>query len=125
MNSLGEKRLNKRPDILLFPSEHKCVIIELKSLDANVSDYLGQITQYASFIRSYTTDDFRIDTFYGYLVGEALEPKDVRAVDNDFKFDPKFNFCYRPYKSIAHLGDDTGSQDGAMMCFECLYCSDN
>lgn len=114
LNSLGEKRLNKRPDILLFPSEHKCVIIELKSLDANVSDYLGQITQYASFIRSYTTDDFRIDTFYGYLVGEALEPKDVRAVDNDFKFDPKFNFCYRPYKSIAHLGDDTGSQDGAM-----------
>lgn len=114
LNSLGEKRLNKRPDILLFPSEHKCVIVELKSLDANVSDYLSQINKYATFIRSYTTEDFRIDTFYGYLVGEALEPNDVRAADNDFKYDPKFNFCYRPFKSIACLGDPSGSQDGTM-----------
>ena len=114
LNSLGEQRLKKRPDILLFPSEHKCVIIELKSLDANVSEYIGQIGKYATFIRSYTTDEFRIDTFYGYLVGEALEPNDVRAADNDFKYDPKFNFCYRPYKSIACLGDPSGSQDGTM-----------
>lgn len=115
LNSLGEHRLSKRPDILLFPSEHKCVIIELKSLDANLSDYLTQINKYASFIRSYTTDDFYIDTFYGYLIGEALEPRDVRAADNDFKYDPKFDFCYRPSKSIACLWDESGRHDG------CLY----
>lgn len=114
LNSLGEHRLTKRPDILLFPSEHKCVIIELKSLEANISHYLHQITQYASFIRSYTTDDFYIDTFYGYLVGEAMEPNDVRAADNDFKYDPKFNFCYRPTKSIACLSDPSGSRDGVI-----------
>lgn len=114
LNSLGEHRLTKRPDILLFPSEHKCVIIELKSLEANLSNYLTQITKYASFIRSYTTDDFHIDTFYGYLIGEALEPKDVRAADNDFKYDPKFNFCYRPSKSIACLWDDSGNHDGTI-----------
>ena len=114
LNSLGEQRLKKRPDILLFPSEHKCVIIELKSLDANVSDYLGQIQKYATFIRSYTNEDFRIDTFYGYLVGEALEPNDVRATDPDFKYDPKFNFCYRPVKSVACLVDPSGNQDGTI-----------
>ena len=114
LNSLGEHRLSKRPDILLFPSEHKCVIIELKSLDANLSNYLTQINKYASFIRSYTTDDFYIDTFYGYLIGEAMEPRDVRAADNDFKFDPKFNFCYRPSKSIACLWDESGGHDGSL-----------
>lgn len=115
LNSLGQHRLSKRPDILLFPSEHKCVIIELKSLDANLSDYLTQINKYASFIRSYTTNDFYIDTFYGYLIGEALEPRDVRAADNDVKYDPKFDFCYRPSKSIACLWDESGRHDG------CLY----
>ena len=114
LNYLGEHRQSKRPDILLFPSEHKCVIIELKSLDANLSDYLTQINKYASFIRSYTTDDFYIDTFYGYLIGEALEPRDVRAADNDFKYDPKFNFCYRPSKSIACLWDESGRHDGSI-----------
>lgn len=114
LNSLGEHRLSKRPDILLFPSEHKCVIIELKSLDANLSNYLTQINKYASFIRSYTTDDFYIDTFYGYLIGEALEPRDVRAADNDFKYDPKFDFCYRPSKSIACLWDESGRHDGSL-----------
>lgn len=114
LNSLGEHRLSKRPDILLFPSEHKCVIIELKSLDANLSNYLTQINKYASFIRSYTTDDFYIDTFYGYLIGEAMEPRDVRSADNDFKYDPKFNFCYRSSKSIACLWDESGGHDGSL-----------
>lgn len=114
LNSLGEHRLAKRPDILLFPSEHKCVIIELKSLEANLSNYLTQINKYATFIRSYTTDDFYIDTFYGYLIGEALEPNDVRAADADFKYDPKFMFCYRPSKTIACLNDKSGNHDGSL-----------
>ena len=114
LKSLGEDRLAKRPDILLFPSEHKCVIIELKSLDANISNYLGQVNKYATFIRSYTTEDFYIDTFYGYLIGEGLQPNDVRAADGDFRYDPKFNFCYRPSKNISNLCDDSGKQDGSI-----------
>ena len=114
LTSLGEDRMAKRPDILLFPSEHKCVIIELKSLDANISNYLHQVNKYATFIRSYTTDDFYIDTFYGYLIGEALQPNDVRAADGDFKYDPKFNFCYRPSKNIINLSDDSGKTDGSI-----------
>lgn len=114
LTSLGEDRLAKRPDILLFPSEHKCIIIELKSLDVNVSHYIHQVNQYASFIRTYTTEDFYIDTFYGYLIGEGLRPEDVRGADGDFKYDPKFNFCYRPSKNVSHLSDLSGKQDGSI-----------
>ena len=114
ITSLGEDRYTKRPDILLFPSEHKCIIIELKSLDVNISHYLHQVNQYASFIRTYTTEDFHIDTFYGYLIGEGFRPEDVRAADGDFKYDPKFNFCYRPSKNVSHLEDMSGKQDGSI-----------
>ncbi|HAF27780.1 MAG TPA: ATP-binding protein [Bacteroidales bacterium] len=67
LNSLSEKRLTKRPDILLFPDEGKCIIIEFKAPDVNVSDHLSQIDFYANLIRNYTIDEFQITTFYGYL----------------------------------------------------------
>ena len=43
-----------------------------------------------------------------------MEPRDVRAADNDFKYDPKFNFCYRSSKSIACLWDESGGHDGSL-----------
>ena len=36
LNSLVERRLAKLPDLLLFPEEHKAIIIEFKSPDVNV-----------------------------------------------------------------------------------------
>lgn len=36
------KQLKKRPDILLFPRERKCVIIELKSLSVDITTYITQ-----------------------------------------------------------------------------------
>lgn len=111
LTSLGENRAIKRPDILLFPSERKCIIIELKTPDTNLALHLNQINKYAYFIRNFSTEDFMIDTFYGYLIGESLEPRDVRAFDGDFIYDPKFNYCYRPSKKIP---DDTSSHDGSL-----------
>lgn len=111
LTSLGENRAIKRPDILLFPSERKCIIIELKTPDTNLALHLNQINKYAYFIRNFSTEDFMIDTFYGYLIGESLEPRDIRAFDGDFIYDPKFNYCYRPSKKIP---DDTSSHDGSL-----------
>lgn len=111
LTSLGENRAIKRPDILLFPSERKCIIIELKTPDTNLALHLNQINKYAYFIRNFSTEDFMIDTFYGYLIGESLEPRDVRAFDGDFIYDKKFNYCYRPSKKIP---DDTSSHDGSL-----------
>lgn len=112
--SLGENRRIKRPDILLFPSERKCIIIELKTPETNLALHVNQIKRYANLLRNFTSDCFMIDTFYGYLIGEALEPKDIRAVDGYFKYDPKFNFMYLPSTPIVYENDPTGRQDGSL-----------
>ena len=114
LSSLGENRRIKRPDILLFPSERKCILVELKTPEVNLALHLDQIKKYANLLRNFTSDAYVIDTFYGYLIGEALEPRDVRAADGDFKYDPKFNFMYLPSKTIAYENDPTGRQDGSL-----------
>lgn len=114
LTSLGEDRRKKRPDILLFPSERKCVIVELKTPDTNLSLHLSQINKYAYFLRNFTANDFIIDTFYGYLIGEALEYRDVRGADGRFKYDPKFNFMYLPSAPVVFEDDPTGNKDGSL-----------
>ena len=110
LNSVGHNRLMRRPDILLFPDEGKCIIIELKNPEVELSLHLNQINKYAYFLRNFTNDEFVIDTFYGYLIGDTLIPRDVRAADSDFINAPKLNFMYRPNKLIA---DDSGhNHDG-------------
>lgn len=114
LSSLGENRRIKRPDILLFPSERKCIIVELKTPEVNLALHLDQIKKYAYLLRNFTSESFVIDTFYGYLIGEALEPRDIRAADGDFKYDPKFNFMYLPSKRVVYENDTTGGQDGSL-----------
>lgn len=112
LTSLGEKRLNMRCDILLFPSEGKCVIIEFKNPEVNVSDHINQIQKYAYFIRNFATEDFKILSFYGYLIGEGIEPRDVRSADGDFKSAPNNEYLFRPFKTII---DESGQgQDGGL-----------
>ena len=42
----------RRPDILLYPEEGKCIIIEFKAPDVEVSMYLSQINKYAMMINN-------------------------------------------------------------------------
>lgn len=113
-NSLKEDRYGKRPDILLFPKEGKCVIIELKSTEAKVSDYINQIQNYATLIRNFSTDDFEFTTFYGYLFGEQIDTFDVRSKDSDFKEATFFDYVYRPAKSVSGFFRHRKNQDGTM-----------
>lgn len=99
--SLGEDRQAKRPDILLFPDEGKCIIIEFKNPEVNLSEHLNQINRYASLIRNLSKDEFKFDTFYGYLIGEKLEADDVRDFDSDFKHSSHFDYVFRPAKPIV------------------------
>ncbi len=109
--SLGEDRLQKRPDILLFPKEGKCIIIEFKNPVENVSDHLSQINKYASWLRNLTKEKFAIDTFFGYLIGQNIEVRDVRAADSDFKHSTHFDYMFRPAKTV--LGE-FGRADGSI-----------
>lgn len=99
--SLGEDRKIKRPDILLFPQENKCIIIEFKNVEVNVSDHLNQINKYAYFLRNFTNEKFQFKQFYGYLIGEPIECEDVRAADSDFKSFHDGKGMFRPKKNVV------------------------
>lgn len=109
IKSLGEDRTRKKPDVILFPNEGKCVIIEFKKADINISDHLNQIARYAALILNYSKDEFQFNQFYGYLVGEGLEPNDVRFADADFKQAYHLDYMFRPEKSVAGIN---GKGDG-------------
>jgi len=111
LNSLGEKRLEKRPDILLFPQEGKCVIIELKAPDVNVSEHLTQIDFYASLIRNYTADNFQFTSFYGFLIGEDIEDKDVRGRISRYEHSLHLKYWFRPSEKVI---DFSGRVDGTI-----------
>ncbi|MDR1203085.1 MAG: hypothetical protein LBL58_15850 [Tannerellaceae bacterium] len=101
LHSLGENRLDQKPDILLFPDEGKCIIIEFKALDVNVSDHLTQINKYATLIANYTKDKYRINTFYGYLIGEAIEPMDILSTGTgNWERSTHFDYMFRPSQNL-------------------------
>lgn len=92
--------LGNRLDVLLFPSEHKCIIIELKSLDADVSKFTTQATRYASLIRKYAKDKFEITNFYGYLIGENFDFEAVIDAAPDFIRSPYLDYVYNPDQTV-------------------------
>ncbi len=109
--TLGEDRLKKRPDVLLFPDEQKCIVIEFKNPDVNLSEHLTQLNNYASLIMNLSKPEFKFTTFYGYLIGEKITADDVRAHDADFKHAYHFDYVFRPNKTIAGM---FGRNDGAL-----------
>lgn len=109
LHSGGHNRTMNKPDILLFPSEGKCVIIEFKNPKVEVSEHLTQINNYATLIRNYSTDDFKIQTFYGYLIGQNINYRDIRSNIGDFKYSPDMKYLFRPAATVA--GED-GRTDG-------------
>lgn len=111
LTSLGENRKIKRPDVLLFPEEGKCIIIEFKAPHVNAKDHLTQIDTYANLIRNYTNDSFHIITFYGYLLGENIEPRDVRGAVSTFEESYQFDYLFRPAAKV--VGFD-GRTDGSI-----------
>jgi hypothetical protein len=111
LTSLGENRKIKRPDILLFPEEGKCIIIEFKTPDANISEHLTQIDRYANLIRNYTEDDFQIVQFFGYLIGEGIEARDVLGRVSSYEHSYQFDYLFRPATKV--IGFD-GRSDGAI-----------
>jgi len=113
--SLGENRKIKKPDILLFPDESKCIIIELKNPDVPIRTHLGQIDFYAGLIRNLTKDTFNLDTFYGYLIGESIDPRDVRLTDQRFIQSYHLDYMFRPSTPVAgDIFPNTKKSDGSI-----------
>jgi hypothetical protein len=95
--------LGRKPDILLFPSEGKCIIIELKAPEVDVSKHLSQINLYASMIYNFQKEGYNINKFYGYLIGESWNNYEVRNHDGNFRDSPATGTMIRPNHIIAGM----------------------
>lgn len=94
---------SRRPDIFLYAEEGKCILIELKAPDEDLSHHLNQLTGYSNLIANYSSK--KIERFYCYLVGENINPIDIpgeytRTVNEDWT---KTN---QPIKSVKNRMQD-------------------
>lgn len=100
---------DRRPDILLYPEEGKCIIIELKAPDVDVSDYLNQITRYAMIIHNLSDETFSFKAFYGYLIGEDIDYRAIVETVPRYEEAPNLGYILNPYEPVKGLfGRDNG-----------------
>jgi hypothetical protein len=90
----------RRPDVLIFPEEGKCIIIEFKAPHVEVSHHLDQINRYAMLINNLSSESFNIHTFYGYLIGENIDYKYIEEADSTFKEAPNLKYLFRPAYNV-------------------------
>lgn len=100
LKSHHHDQLGKRTDVLLFPEEHKCIIIELKSATADVTKFLNQVVDYAGLIRQYAKDKFEITNFYAYLIGESFNFESILRSNPNFVESPYLDYVYIPDQKI-------------------------
>lgn len=93
----------KRPDVLLFPQEGKCIIVEFKAPGVDVSKHIHQIQQYASFIHHLSDERFKFNSYYGYLIGENADVYSILDSDGDFQESQNLGFLVRPHKNLPRL----------------------
>lgn len=73
----------------------------MKAPDVNPADHLTQIDFYANLIRNYTQDKFQITTFYGYLIGESIENRDVLGRVVGYEQSYQFDYIFRPAQKVT------------------------
>lgn len=72
-----DENSQKRPDIALFTKEGSAIIIEFKSPDVSMDDHVGDLMEYAQIIAAKSNG--RLKKFYGYLIGNTLNPNRLRG----------------------------------------------
>ncbi len=79
-------KLDRRPDIFLFPQEGQCVLIELKAPNVDLSEHTTQLLRYCNLISNLATNP--INRFFCYLIGEKFNEWDLNeyhpTVSGDF-----------------------------------------
>jgi hypothetical protein len=76
LNEFNQKRLNKSIDLLFFPEERKCIIIELKDPKIGVNENAGQMDKYAELLANFVKPEFAIEQFYTYLITDNFNKYD-------------------------------------------------
>ncbi|WP_274020849.1 hypothetical protein [Vibrio parahaemolyticus] len=65
-------RPNQRPDVYLYAGEGKCILLEFKAQDVELSAYLQQMPDYCNLLANYA--NVPLEKFYCYLIGEKISP---------------------------------------------------
>ena len=74
--------------------------------------HLTQIDFYASInLEISLLIMFQITTFYGYLIGENIEPRDVRGRVSRYEVSYHFDYLFRPSEKV--IGEN-GRTDGSI-----------
>lgn len=95
--------LKQRPDIFLFPEEGKCILIEFKAPDVDLSEHTNQISKYATLIANYSRRPKQFTQFFGFLIGEEI---DLVNLDRSlWKKVPFGNYRIYPNKEIVSIGE--------------------
>lgn len=63
----------KRPDIAIFGKEGSAIIIEFKAPGVPMDEHVGDLSRYAHLLAAKSNG--RLKKFYGYLVGDTLDPQ--------------------------------------------------
>lgn len=63
---------NQRPDVYLYVGEGKCVLLEFKAPDVDLSNYLQQMPKYCGLLANFA--NVKLEKFYCYLIGETISP---------------------------------------------------
>jgi hypothetical protein len=76
LNEFNRKRLEKRIDLLFFPAEKQCIIIELKDPKIGVADSIAQLDKYAEYLANFIEPELSIEYFYTYLITDNFNKYD-------------------------------------------------
>jgi hypothetical protein len=77
LNEFDRKRLERRIDLLFFPEEKQCIIIELKDPKVDMAYGVVQMDRYAKQLANFIKSDFSIDQFYTYLITDNFNKYDT------------------------------------------------
>ena len=86
----------QRPDIFIFPEEGKCILVEFKNPNEDLSQHTTQIARYAKLIANYSQKPRHFKQFFGFLIGENI---DIVSLTSEWQKVPFGN--YRIYPSLA------------------------
>jgi hypothetical protein len=73
LNKFNKRRLEKSIDLLFFPEERQCIIIELKDPKVGLSENAHQMDKYAELIANFVNQDSSIETFFTYLITDNFD----------------------------------------------------
>lgn len=86
----------RRPDVFLYPEEGKCVLIEFKEPNVDLSDHLQQLIKYSNLIANFSVR--RITSFHCYLIGENIKRADLGG---DFRATVSGDWIRDPFRIMS------------------------